>query len=241
MSVLLVIAQVIAVWLVTDFLSGVFHWLEDAYGDPTWPIVGRHVTKPNILHHYAPRAFVTNSWFLSSRLLLAICALITIATLALGVFNWMIALAMVLGVNANQVHKWSHRSRHENGPVVGMLQRLHLIQSPSHHHRHHVQGKDSHYCVLTDFLNPVLDGIGFWRALERLIALVFGAQRRDDATMARAVLQQDPAIFGSHLEAVRQQVARQARAQALADPAEHKTAPDIVRGGRGREREAQRP
>ncbi|MFN7532523.1 MAG: fatty acid desaturase CarF family protein [Gemmatimonas sp.] len=214
MSALLVFLQIIAVWLVTDFLSGVFHWLEDAYGNPSWPIIGRHVTKPNILHHYAPRAFVTNSWFLSSRLLLAICAGLTALTLALGVFNWMIALSMVLGLNANQVHKWSHRSRRENGPVVRLLQRLHLIQSPSHHHRHHVLGKDSHYCVFTDFLNPILDGVGFWRGLERLIARVFGVARRDDEAMARAVLADDPAIFGPHLEAVRQQVARQARDRA---------------------------
>lgn len=241
MSAVLIAAQVIAVWLITDFLSGVFHWLEDAYGDPSWPVVGRHVTKPNILHHYAPRAFVSNSWFLSSRLLLAICAFITGATIALGVFNWMIALAMVLGLNANQVHKWSHRSRRENGPVVGMLQRLHLIQSPSHHHRHHVQGKDSHYCVLTDFLNPVLDGLGFWRGLEWVFARLFGVTRRDDEAMARTVLRQDPAIFGPHLEAVRQQVERQARAKALADPAQRKTAPDTVRGGFVREPEAQRP
>jgi ubiquitin-conjugating enzyme E2 variant len=240
-SVLLVALQVVAVWLVTDFLSGVFHWLEDAYGDPSWPIVGRHVTKPNILHHYAPRAFVTNSWFLSSRLLLAICATITAITLVLGVFNWMIALAMVLGLNANQVHKWSHRSRRENGPVVRLLQRARLIQTPSHHHRHHVQGKDSHYCVLTNVLNPVLDGLGFWRGLEWGMAKLFGVRRRDDEAMARQVLQQDPGIFGPHLEAVRQQVARQARAHAVVDPPERKTAPDKVRGGHERGRVAQRP
>jgi len=208
MSVLIVLAQVIAVWLVTDFLSGVFHWLEDAYGHPSWPIVGRHVTKPNILHHYAPRAFVTNSWWRSSRLLLAICVVITAVTLALGVFNWMVALSMFLGLNANQVHKWSHQSRRENGAVVQWLQRVHLIQSPSHHHRHHVHGKDSHYCVLTDFLNPVLDGVHFWRGLERLLFLVFGVRRRDDETMAREVLATDPQIFGPHLGAVQQQMAR---------------------------------
>lgn len=208
MSVLPVVLQIVAVWLLTDFLSGVFHWLEDAYGDPSWPIIGRHVTKPNILHHYAPRAFVSNSWFRSSRLLLTICTTITAVSVALGVFNWMIALSMVLGLNANQVHKWSHRSRRENGPVVRLLQRLRLIQSPSHHHRHHVHGKDSHYCVLTDFLNPVLDGIGFWRGLEWGIARVFGVHRRDDETMARTVLASDPDVFGPHLEAVRQQLTR---------------------------------
>lgn len=212
MSALILVAQVIAVWLVTDFLSGVFHWLEDAYGHPSWPIVGRHVTKPNILHHYAPRAFVSNSWWRSSRLLLAICLGITAVTVATGTFNWMVALSMVLGLNANQVHKWSHRSRRENNALVRWLQRWRLIQSPSHHHRHHVHGKDSHYCVLTDFLNPVLDGMHFWRGAERVVERLFGVRRRDDEAMAREVLATDPGIFGAHLDTVRQQIARLDRA-----------------------------
>lgn len=208
MSVIIVIAQVLAVWALTDFLSGVFHWLEDAYGKPTWPVVGRHVTKPNILHHYVPRAFVTNSWFMSSRLLLAICTAIIAVTVAFGVFNWMVGLSMALGVNANQIHKWSHRSRRENGPLVTLLQRLRLVQSPAHHQRHHLQGKDSNYCVLTNFLNPVLDGLGFWRGVEWVIYRVFGVRRRNDEVMAREVLANDPGFFAEHLEAVRQQVAR---------------------------------
>lgn len=208
MSVIVVGAQVLTVWVITDFLSGVFHWMEDAYGHPSWPVVGRHVTKPNILHHYVPRAFVANSWFISSRLLLVICAVLLALSLAAGVFNWMIGLSLALGLNANQIHKWSHRSRRENGPVVTMLQRLRLIQSPAHHQRHHQHGKDSHYCVLTDFLNPVLDGLGFWRGAERAIRRVFGVTRRSDEAMAQEVLQDDPGFFGDNLEAVRQQVAR---------------------------------
>ena len=191
--------QVVAIWLVTDFLSGFFHWLEDAYGNPFWPLFGRHVTKPNILHHYIPRAFVTNSWFLSSRLLLLICALIVTTTLALGVFNWMVALAVVLGVNANQVHKWSHRTREENGRFVTLLQRVKLVQSPSHHHRHHSHGKDSHYCVLTDFLNPILDRTRFWRGLEWCIERIVGVRRRNDEAMALEVLAREPEFFGEHL------------------------------------------
>jgi ubiquitin-conjugating enzyme E2 variant len=211
-SVLIVVAQVVAVWLVTDFLSGIFHWLEDAYGHPSWPVFGRHVTKPNILHHYAPRAFVSNSWWRSSRLLLAICLGITAVTVATGTFNWMVAFSMSLGLNANQVHKWSHRSRRENSVVVQWMQRLHLIQSPSHHHRHHVHGKDSHYCVLTNVLNPVLDGLHVWRGAEWLVERLFGVRRRDDEAMAREVLATDPGVFGAHLDTVRQQIARLDRA-----------------------------
>lgn len=206
MNALLVFLQVVATWLLTDFISGLFHWLEDRYGNPFWPIFGRHVTKPNILHHYIPRAFVTNSWFLSSRLLLGICALTLITTVMAGVFTWHVALALAIGANANQVHKWSHRTRHENGRVVVTLQRLRLIQSPRHHHRHHVLGKDSHYCVLTDFLNPVLDRTHFWRGLEWMIQRVTGVAARDDEATAVEVLRREPHFFGSNLELMRQRV-----------------------------------
>ncbi|MCA0375521.1 MAG: fatty acid desaturase family protein [Gemmatimonadetes bacterium] len=210
---MLVAAQVLAVWLITDFLSGVFHWIEDAYGGPYWPIFGRHVTRPNILHHYAPRAFVSNSWWRSSRLLLVICLLLALGAWTLGVFNWMIALGLVLGLNANQVHKWSHRARRENPPLVQWLQRLHLIQSPSQHHRHHVRGRNAAYCVLTDLLNPVLDRMRFWAGLEWLIARLFGVQRRDDTAAALLVLEREPEFFGAYLPVVRQRVAAEVAAR----------------------------
>jgi ubiquitin-conjugating enzyme E2 variant len=207
--------KVALVWLATDFLSGFFHWLEDTYGNPFWPVVGRHVTKPNILHHYVPRAFVTNSWYLSSRLLILVCALVVAVTLALGVFSWMVALAVLMGVNANQIHKWSHRTRRENARLVTLLQRLHLIQSPSHHHCHHTRGKDSHYCVLTDFLNPVLDGVGFWRGLEWTIAHVFGVPPRNDEEAALRVIAREPEFFGEQLDVVRERVAARSGTQPL--------------------------
>ena len=207
MNVAIVVLQGAGIWLLTDFLSGFFHWLEDAYGNPYWPLFGRHVTKPNVLHHYIPRAFVTNSWFLSSRLLLLICSSIVVVTLATGIFNWMIALSVLIGVNANQVHKWSHRTRQENGTIITLLQRSRLIQSPSHHHRHHVHGKDSHYCVLTDFLNPILDHARFWRGLEWLVARTIGARRRDDEVMALDVLEHEPEFFGENLALMRKRVA----------------------------------
>ena len=206
MAVAMIIGKAVATWLAIDFLSGFFHWLEDAYGSPFWPIVGRHVTKPNILHHYLPRAFVTNSWYLSSRLLLLICTLLTLITLASGAFNWMVALGLLLGVNANQVHKWSHRTRRENGRPVRLLQQLRLIQSPAHHHQHHVLGKNTHYCVLTNFLNPILDRARLWTGLEWLIARTFGVHRRDDATAAALVVGREPEFFGEHIDLIRQRL-----------------------------------
>ena len=33
----MLISELIATVLVADFLSGLFHWLEDAYGNENWP------------------------------------------------------------------------------------------------------------------------------------------------------------------------------------------------------------
>lgn len=40
-----------------------------------------------------------------------------------------------------------------------------------------MQGKDSNDCVLTNFLNPVLDGRGSWRGAAWTIQRVFGVTR----------------------------------------------------------------
>ncbi len=34
--------------------------------------------------------------------------------------------------------------------------------------------KNSHYCVVTNFLNPLLEEVNFWRRLERTIEWVTG-------------------------------------------------------------------
>lgn len=57
---------------------------------------------------------------------------------------------------------------------------------------HHIDHRDSHYCVLTDFLNPVLDGCRFWRSLEQVLAVLFGLKKRDDEAMLAAVLREEP-------------------------------------------------
>jgi len=57
-------------WLAVDWISGFVHWFEDSYGRPSLLFVGDRITKPNLRHHFRPRAFVANSWYSSSELLL---------------------------------------------------------------------------------------------------------------------------------------------------------------------------
>ena len=195
--------KIVVTWLITDWISGLVHWLEDSYGHPFSPFVGRRVTKPNLLHHYRPRAFIRNSWYASAELLLAACLVALLIALTLGRLSPMVILAAVLGANANQIHKWSHRTPRENGGLIILMQRLKLIQSPDHHNKHHVGGKDSHYCVLTNFMNPILDACRFWRGLEILVKRVLGIKKRDDDTILSVVLAEEPDFLGDALLSVR--------------------------------------
>lgn len=215
MAFALLVFQILAVWLITDFLSGLFHWWEDAYGDPFWPIVGEHVTRPNILHHYAPRAMLAKSWIVSSRTLLAIGCVIAFLAWIAGVLTWMLVLGLCLIVNMNQIHKWSHGSPRENPWLVGVFQRAGLLQTPAHHRRHHIHARNTHYCILTNFVNPLLGALHFWEGVEWGIARLFGVHRRDDAQRAAIVLAREPEFFGVYLPVVRRRVAAELAASGV--------------------------
>ncbi|WP_309672598.1 fatty acid desaturase CarF family protein [Gemmatimonas sp.] len=214
--VLVIVLQVVAVVLVTDFLSGLFHWWEDTYGHPFWPIVGTHVTRPNILHHYAPRAILAKSWIVSSRTLLAIGVVIALLAWLAGILTWTLVLGLCLAVNMNQVHKWSHQRPRDNPPLVRRLQQLGVLQSPAHHRAHHIHERNTNYCILTNFVNPLLERMHCWAAAEWVLARVFGVHRRGDAQRAALVLAREPEFFGEHLPFVQRRVAMELAREAAA-------------------------
>lgn len=186
MIVLEIIGKLLFCVFLTDFLSGLLHWLEDAYGNENWPLTGRLITRPNILHHYDPRYFTRYSWLYSARVLLVIGALILLAAYWGGFLNWMTFLVVAIGVNANEIHKWAHRTKSENGPIIVYGQRLGVLQSPNQHGKHHRGTKDTYYCVITDYLNPVLEAVRLWPTLEWLIYQLFGVRRRPDHSVKPA-------------------------------------------------------
>jgi ubiquitin-conjugating enzyme E2 variant len=175
--------QLVSTILAADFATGLFHWLEDAYVGVETPLVGKIIAKPNILHHHYPSAIGRHSWWKTSReLILASLGIIGIAAL-FGHLNWEIVLFSLLVGNSNEFHKWAHRTRGDNGPVIAFLHRLALLQGARHHSRHHTDPKDSHYCTITVVLNPLLDRARFWARLEGLLARALGWQRRVDTSV----------------------------------------------------------
>jgi ubiquitin-conjugating enzyme E2 variant len=95
-------------------------------------------------------------------------------------FAWSL---VVMASSANQLHQWSHSPAPPR--VVRWLQRARLVLSRSHHAWHHRRPHTTDYCITGGWLNPALDAIGFWRALERAITRVTGAVPRDEATRSR--------------------------------------------------------
>jgi plasmanylethanolamine desaturase len=165
--------------LVADFLSGLVHWAEDAYARADTPIIGKWIGEANLEHHAKPRAFVSRGWWASSWDLVLASSLIVLGAWWLKILAWPVWLFAFVTANANQVHKWAHSAPHENGRLVTWLQRNKLLQTQRHPAKHHSGNKDSHYCAVTNLLNPVLEAISFWTRFERFNARVFGLKRRE--------------------------------------------------------------
>lgn len=180
-----VLLDIVLIVLLVDLASGFAHWLEDSYGRPRWPITGALITRPNILHHHRPTAFTENSWLRSADVLLLMAVPIIAGAWALDLLTWQLLLFVALGVNANEIHKWTHQPAAQRGPVVRLLQNLRIVQTPRHHAKHHMGSKDTHYCAVTNLVNPVVDGIGLWRGLERAVEKLFGTRRRPDLSISR--------------------------------------------------------
>jgi ubiquitin-conjugating enzyme E2 variant len=177
--------ELAAGWLAADFVSGLVHWAEDTFGTESTPVLGRWVVVPNVLHHLDPTAFVKKSWIASNWDLAAAAAVFLAISVACGAFGPGAVVFAIAGANANQIHKWCHAPA--TAPwLVRVLWRVGILQSPRQHAVHHGGAKNEAYCVVSPFLNPILDRSGFWRALERCTVPLLGAPRRTDLAAPRS-------------------------------------------------------
>lgn len=155
-------------WIAADFLSGVFHWLEDRYARESWPIIGKYIAAPNELHHRQPSAFLAGSYWKRNWTTLA-------ATLPFFVLlfpgKW--CLVLLFASQANEIHAWAHQ---RCGGWVRVFQSTGILQSSREHGLHHHSPYAVRYCVMSDWLNPILDELKFWRFLEKLIEFATGGR-----------------------------------------------------------------
>ena len=166
-----------------DFVSGVVHWSFDTWGSVDTPVLGRNFIRPFREHHLDTQSITRHEFIetngnsaVAAAPILAVASLIPIET-ALGLFVTTFLLVMSLGLFAtNQFHKWAHMEK--PGTIVRRLQRWHLILPREHHHVHHAAPYETHYCITTGWMNPVLGATGFFGRAERILTAVTGVEPR---------------------------------------------------------------
>lgn len=175
-----IVLQFVAIVIVVDFVGGFIHWAEDTFWSPDTPIVGRWLVAPNVIHHTPAGGnhFLRNHWAFSSWDLITAAIVGVGGGYLLGIDLWQFYAFIAVGLFSQQVHRFSHSKT--NPTVVVALQKMRIIQDGKHHWHHHRGDKNTHYCVITPWVNPVLDRLGFWRALERILVPVLGSARRAD-------------------------------------------------------------
>lgn len=162
---------VIALWL-ADFATGCFHWFVDNYGKPSWPIIGPLYIEPSHRHHDEGMFEFELSNIVTHAFIWSAVVIVGLGFWSLGLMNFTVAVACVFGFLTNVIHRWSHTCPEDNNLIIKALQRVGLFQSTQHHTFHHSDGSDSHYCLLTDHVNPVLEAIKFWAFFETILLYI---------------------------------------------------------------------
>lgn len=162
-----VVGEVVLGWLLADLLSGLFHWAQDRAISERAPFLGRFLVYYSRLHHREPLAFVSGSFAWRNGSTFAFAGVVGLALVFS--FGWSVTVGATIvgGALSTQVHYWAHRPGLAPR-IVRVLQETGALQSPKHHAGHHRPPQLTRYCILTDWLNPILDALGVWARLERL-------------------------------------------------------------------------
>lgn len=166
-----ILGEILIGWLVADLGSGLVHWWQDRAARADWPLIGRRVIAATRLHHREVLAFTRSPVIernLATWLVVALLSAAWAATAGPGLI-WL--AATLGGLVVGEVHRHAHLPA-QAPRVVRVLQDTGLIQSPAHHAGHHRTPSDRRYCILTNWLNPALDALGFWSGLEAGLARI---------------------------------------------------------------------
>jgi ubiquitin-conjugating enzyme E2 variant len=147
-------------YLVADFLSGVIHFTQDNFFGPKTPLVGQFI-QDGRNHHKNPTEMLKYNYSETNQLLLLSPVALAWYFLC-GYSTFSLTVAFFL-VNANQIHKMNHLPPNQRPAWFNFLRSWRIVQTQ--HHEHHRTPNQTHFCVLTDHLNPVLDGLGFWKGI----------------------------------------------------------------------------
>jgi hypothetical protein len=173
MILLTILYSLVKSIIYADFISGVGHWLEDRYATLEMKLIANSIVKPNLEHHQTPKSFLTRTYWQRNDITICICICLGAIISIMGCMSITIFLTLMILSQINEVHAMAHQTIQNTPKWVLSLQKLGVLQSKKHHNLHHCRPFENRYCILTNYLNPVLDKIGFFRFLEYLILVVF--------------------------------------------------------------------
>ncbi len=154
--------QLLMGWLLADLLSGLLHWWQDQVLTENNRLFG-WLKPPSILHHAKPLAFMEGGFWLRNWASWAAAGIVGLVLFVLaGLSPFMVAVMIGIAIST-QAHYWAHRPSLAPS-VVRMLQKTGILQSAKGHARHHRPPQANSYCILTDWLNPILNKV-LWRKL----------------------------------------------------------------------------
>lgn len=158
-----IVGQALLGWLFADLIGGILHYVEDRQFLPAF--LDRHVGIPNRLHHLDPQGVTRDPNLLrrNNTTIAAVIPVIVLVYLVSGLTVFLVAAAGG-GVMSYEVHRWAHAPRLAPS-WARVLQETGLFQSAKHHAVHHRPPHDRYFCILSDWLNPLLDALGFWNVL----------------------------------------------------------------------------
>jgi plasmanylethanolamine desaturase len=174
-------------YLLADFGTGFIHWFGDTVGSPDWPIVGKEWIGPFRAHHDDQKDITRHGLaeLNGTNAMFALPPLAAATFFAPGAPYLCTALASMcfFALITNQLHQWAHMDSPPR--IVRAMQRARLILSPEHHNIHHTHPHTDAYCITTGWMNPVLDKLRFFRALEHILVWmspkIISFERRRDA------------------------------------------------------------
>lgn len=168
------ISSIILSIIFGDFVTGIFHWSVDNYGQLETPIFGS-VCAAFQGHHITPYTITFRS-FINNVYKIAYGTIPMLVILSISSIDVNLRVFLTLFINwwllSQEFHKYSHLRQVPE--FIKFFQENNIILSKKEHGLHHSAPYEGHYCILTGICNPVLDNSNFFRYLENIVFKLTG-------------------------------------------------------------------
>jgi hypothetical protein len=162
--------KVIFLFLLADLGTGIFHFAADTYGKEDGKFMTQSVNFL-LVHHNEPRKILEQSYWELTGGVYKVAILVFPISLLLG-FSWELLLFLLFSANGNMIHKWAHQIKDNRSALVVIMQNLRLIQNPKQHMKHHDGYFNQNFCVMSNFLNPILTQLHIWQGVIIVLKLI---------------------------------------------------------------------